>query len=153
VLPAESLPAAPRARAPRRRLARRLLVVGAFALVVAGCSSNHGPKSFDDEIVQTNFLSSCKESNPAKKDVPDAVQFCDCVWTKVKETYTFDEFKTLDGKLRDAVAKADTAPKTPADLTKIDTRYVGVVQSCVASGPSAPGGSAATTTVATTTTK
>jgi hypothetical protein len=153
VLPAASaLPADTRAPAPRRRLARRLLVVAAFALVLTSCSTNHGPKSFDDEIVQSNFLTSCKETNPDKKDIADAVQFCDCVWAKVKETYTFDEFKTLDNKLRDALAKSDTAPKTAADLNTIDTRYVGVVEGCRTTGPSAPGSNASTTTLATTTT-
>jgi hypothetical protein len=145
------LPPAP-ARSRRSRAARRALVAAAFGLLLAGCSTNHGPKNFDDAKVTENFLTSCKTSNPEKKDVADAQSFCDCVWTKVKETYTFDEFKTLDQKLRDALAKEETAPKTADDLNKIDTRYVGVVNLCRTTGPTAPSSNASTTTVATTTT-
>lgn len=133
-------------------MARRVLVAAAFVLLLAGCSTNHGPKSFDDAKVTDNFLTSCRTSNPEKKDVTDPVSFCDCVWTSIKKTYTFDEFKTLDEKLRTALEKDETAPKNADDLNKIDTRYVGVVNGCKASGPSAPASNASTTTVATTTT-
>lgn len=129
-----------------------MLVVAAFALVLTGCSTNHGPKSFDDQTVVDNFLTSCKTSNPEKKDVTDATQFCDCVWAKVKTTYTFDEFKTLDSKLREALGNDKTAPKSAADLNAVDSRYVGVVESCRTTGPVIPSSNASTTTLATTTT-
>jgi len=97
-------------------------------------------------------MTSCNTANPEKKDVPDATQFCGCVYGKMKDTYTFEEFKVLDTKLRDALADEATAPKNAADLAKIDSRYVAVVDSCRTSGPSAPAGNSSTTIAATTTT-
>ncbi len=134
-----------RVRSRRSRFVRRLLVVAGFALVLGSCSSNRGPKDYNADV-ESNFVSSCKDENPVKKDVPDAFQFCQCVYGKVKATYTFDEFKVLDSKLRDALADSKTVPKTPADLNTIDTRYVGVVDSCRTTGPVAPGSNSATTT-------
>ena len=122
--------------------------------MLSSCSSNHGPKDYND-VVQANFVNSCNETNTAKKDVPDPLQFCECVYAKVKDTYTFAEFKVLDQKLRDALADTKNAPKTPADLAKIDARYVSEVDSCRTAGPAAPGagGSTSTTLATTTTTK
>ena len=151
VLPAPSaLPADCRAPARHRRLARLVLFVSALVLVLAGCSTNSGPKSFDDLALIKNVNDACTQANPEKKDVPDAVRFCDCVYAKIRTTYTFDEFKVLDSKLKDAFADEKTAPKSSADLAQIDTRYVGVVDSCRTSGPAAP--VAATTTTTTTAT-
>ena len=116
----------------------RLLVVAAGAVVLTGCSTNHGPKSFDDATLISNYLESCKTANPDKKDIADAVTFCECTYNAIKEEFTFDEFKTLDEKLRDALADEKTAPKNENDLKSIDSRYVDVVAGCRTSGPSTP---------------
>ncbi len=121
--------------------------------MVTGCSTNSGPKSFDDAALIKNVNDACTQANPEKKDVPDAVQFCDCVYAKIRTTYTFDEFKVLDSKLKEAFADEKTAPKSSADLALIDTRYVGVVDSCRTSGPAAPAAATTTTIAATTTSK
>jgi hypothetical protein len=126
-------------------------VAAVFALVLAGCSTNNGPKDYND-AVKANFTNSCNEANPAKKDVPDANTFCQCTYEAIKAGFTFDEFKALDTKLRDALANKDTAPKNADDIANLDTRYATAVKSCVTTGPSAPATSS-TTTVATTTTK
>ena len=149
VLSAPLLPVTDRrVRSRRSRFARRLLLVAGFALVLGSCSSNHGPKDYTADV-ESNFVRSCQEENPVKKDVPDALQFCQCVYGKVKDTYTFDEFKLLDSKLRTALADSKTVPKSPGDLNTIDTRYVGVVDSCRTTGPVAPASnSASTTTIA-----
>jgi hypothetical protein len=129
-----------------------LLAVAACALVLAGCSTNHGPKDFTAPEVEANFTKSCTEANLEKKDVPDATQFCGCVYTAITQTFTFAEFKTLDSSLRDALGNDKTAPKNADDVSKIDARYVGLVNGCKTSGPQAPSTNS-TTTVTTTTAK
>jgi hypothetical protein len=137
-------------RRPRRA---RLAVVGAvFALVLTSCSTNNGPKDYND-AVKDNYTNSCKEANPDKKDITDAATFCGCTYEAIKTSFSFDEFKALDAKLRDALDKKDTAPKNEADIAKLDARYATAVEACRTAGPSAPASNASTTTVATTTTK
>lgn len=143
---------APRTSSFRRPRRARFAVVGTvFAIVLTSCSTNNGPKDFND-AVKENYTNSCKEANPDKKDIADAATFCGCTYEAIKTSFTFDEFKALDSKLRDVLEKKDTAPKNQADIAKIDARYATAVEACRTAGPAAPASNASTTTVATTTT-
>ncbi len=120
--------------------------------MLAGCSTNSGPKNYDDATLTANYLDACKEANPTTKDLPDTTTFCECTYKAIQTALTFDEFKALDKQLRDALADKDTAPKNEADIAKVDSRYAAAVDSCRTSGPAAPASNASTTTLATTTT-
>ena len=122
-----------------------------FALVLTACSVNNEPKDYN-AAVESNFIEACNKANPDKKDISDAVQFCHCTYDAVKSAYTFAQFKSLDSKLRDALANKDTAPKNADDIAKLDSGYATAVNGCKTAGPAAPA-SNTTTTVATTTTK
>jgi hypothetical protein len=150
VVPSPDRPASEQATPGRRhRRARGFLLAAAFALVLTACTTNSGPKDYN-ALVEKNFTESCTNANQEKKDVPDATQFCGCVYTAMKSSFAFEEFKTLDTKLRDALEDDKTAPKNADDISRIDARYAGVVNGCRTSGPAAP--SSNSTTVVTTTT-
>jgi hypothetical protein len=156
VLPAPAVPAAvDHAPAKTKRRVRLALFAALFPLVLTACSTNSGPKSYDDKngAVKTNFVNSCNDANPDKKDIADAQTFCECTYEAIKTSFTFDEFKALDEKLRNALDNKDTAPKNADDIANLDTRYATAVKSCVTTGPSAPATNPTTTVATTTTTK
>ena len=152
MLPAPVVPTAGvSAPAKSKRRVRLALFVAVFALVLTACSVNNEPKDYN-AAVEDNFIVACNNANPDKKDVPDATQFCRCTYDAIKSTYSFDQFKALDSKLRDALANKDTAPKNADDIAKLDPGYATAVGGCKTAGPSAPA-SATTTAVVTTTSK
>ena len=130
-----------------------MLVAAVVSLVLAGCSTNSGPKSYADQTLTDNYIDACLEANPATKDLPDTTTFCQCTYKAVQTALTFDEFKALDKQLREALADRETAPKNATDIAAINQKYAGAVDGCRTSGPAAPASNTTTTVATTTTTK
>jgi hypothetical protein len=125
---------APTVASRRLRRSRRLLAVAAAALVLAGCSASHEPKDYNDAMEQ-NFLDSCTTANGNTKGMADAASFCECVWTAVRENFTYDEFKTLDKTIRERVGDENNRPQNAKDIEAINSEYVKLVEGCRTAGP------------------
>ena len=85
----------------KKRNIRSVLMVGAVASLMAGCTSRV-PTSWDSEFAKPNFMGQCTEGSPKS--------FCECVWDIMVDTVDRDVYKEFDG----AQASAKSAKDIPA---------------------------------------
>ncbi len=125
---------APSVASRRPRRSRRLLAVAAAALVLSGCSTSFEPKDYNADV-ERNFLDACTTANQNTKGLADATQFCECVWTAVRENFSYDEFKSLDKTIRERVGDENNRPQNAKDIEAINSEYVKLVDGCRTAGP------------------
>lgn len=75
------------------------LTILAFGFILAACTSDGTPNSFDDQggRVESQFVSACE----AAQDGDDATEFCECAFYTAASELGFEDFIELDELLRD----------------------------------------------------
>ena len=117
-----------------------LLALFAAAVLLAGCSTNLGPKNYTTEV-RDNYQENCIEGSTQKLSASDAAAYCECTYKGLENNIDFDDFKDFEAYLRQHVGDD---VNTAEDLEK-NVKYapiVSVLQGCVSQGPAAPAASA-----------
>ena len=125
----------------------RHFVPFAAAILLAGCATNLGPKSYTTEV-RDNYQENCIAGSTQKLSPADATAYCECTYRGLEQNIDFDHFKDFETYLRQHVGDD---VNSSADLTN-NVKYsdiVDVLEGCVSQGPSAPANS---TTIPTSTT-
>jgi hypothetical protein len=114
---------------------RFLWLLAGLLFVLAGCAAPGKVKDYND-TVESNFVDKCVEANDGKDT--QARDRCTCWYGKIKEKYSYEDFKKLDRDLKAAVD--DGSLRTSQDLQKNFKDYYDLVTStdCNKAGPSAP---------------
>ena len=126
-----------------------LLVLFAAAILLAGCATNLGPKTYTSEV-RDNYMENCIAGSTDGLGASGAATYCECTFSELQKSIGFDHFKDFEAYLRENVGDAIN---TRDDLVKQGVKYADIIRvldGCVTQGPSPPSPSttAPTTSVA-----
>ena len=126
-----------------------LLVLFVAAILLAGCATNLGPKSYTTEV-RDNYMENCIAGSTGGLGATGAATYCECTYNELQKSIDFDHFKDFEAYLREHVGDD---VNTREDLEKQGgVKYADIIRvldGCVTQGPTAP---TASTTAPTTST-
>lgn len=126
-----------------------LLVLLAAVVLLAGCSQNLGPKTYNDEV-RNNYQENCVKGSTERLGATGAATYCECSYSALAANISFDKFKSFESYLREHVDDDIQTRKDLDDTNRYDD-ILALFDGCAPVGP-APAGSSASTTIPTTTT-
>ncbi|HUP71498.1 MAG TPA: hypothetical protein VM282_00480 [Acidimicrobiales bacterium] len=118
------------------RLAR-LLSLLAVVVLLAGCSQNLGPKTYNDEV-RNNYMENCVKGSTARLGATGAATYCECSYGGISAPagIPFDKFKDFEKFLRDNVGDDINTRKDLDDTNRFDD-ILEVLDGCAPVGPAA----------------
>ena len=118
----------------------------AALLLLAGCSQNLGPKTYNDEV-KDNYTRNCVDGSTDKLGPTGAATYCECTYSGIVAKISFDHFKSFETYLRDHIGD-DINTRADLEATGKYNDILAIFDGCTVSGPT-PAGSSASTTVPT----
>ena len=104
------------------------------ALLLAGCSTSLGPKTYTTEV-RDNYQENCIEGSSQRLSAAEAATYCECTYKQISENIDFDLFKDFEEYLREHVGD-DVDSADDLDNTKYKP-IIDVFEGCSPQGPSA----------------
>lgn len=114
------------------RLSRLVLLLAAVVLL-AGCSQNLGPKTYNAEV-RNNYMENCVKGSTDKLGATGAATYCECSYGGLATGIAFDKFKDFETYLRDHVGDDINTRKDLEDTNKFDD-ILGVLDKSAPVGP------------------